>query len=239
MVVLMEKIKAWLETALPRLRITERPVVTLSYAQSLDGCLAFERGQAFNLSGPEALKLTHSLRAAHDAILVGIGTVQADDPRLTVRLVEGQNPRPVILDTHLRIPLNSHLIQRGENLPWIACGLNPDEEKLQALEACNARILYCQVDEQKRIDLLDLLHQLGESGIRSVMVEGGAEVITSFLAAGLADLAVITIAPVWLGGYRLVEENERSIRRNFIVDPEVTRLGKDAVVWGQVNCQPA
>ena len=234
----MERIKSWIETTLPRLEITGRPVVTLSYAQSLDGCLAVERGQPFSLSGPESMKLTHTLRAAHDAILVGIGTVQADNPRLSVRLVEGHDPRPVILDTYLRMPLNCQLLQRSENFPWIACGSNPDEEKLQALENLNARIIYCQVDERKRVNLFDLLRQLGESGIRSVMVEGGAGVITSFLEAGLADLAVITIAPLWSGGLHVLDEKAKPVRRNFITNPEVIRLGNDVVIWGNVDCQP-
>jgi GTP cyclohydrolase II len=231
----MEKIKTWFEMNLPRLEIPGRPVVTLSYAQSLDGCLAFRRGQPFGLSGPESMKLTHILRAAHDAILVGIGTVQADNPRLTVRLVGGHDPRPVILDTHLRMPLDCRLFQRSENLPWVACGLNPDEEKLQALEARNARIIRCQVNERKRVDLADLLRRLGESGIRSVMVEGGAGVITSFLAAGLVDLAMVTIAPIWLGGLHVLEEKAEIVWRNVIIDPEIIQLGKDTVIWGKVD----
>lgn len=233
----MEKIKAWLQNALSTLAVSNRPLVTVSYAQSLDGCLSKERGQPFRLSGPEALKLTHTLRAAHDAILVGIGTVLADNPQLTVRLVPGNNPRPVVLDTHLHIPLDCNLLRRTETLPWIACGINPDEEKQQMLEDLKARILCCQIDENKRIDLADLLRQLGDSGIRSVMVEGGAAVINSFLEAGLADLAVVTIAPVWLHGLHLPEDQGETSRRNFIADPVITQLGEDSVLWGQVRCQ--
>jgi 3,4-dihydroxy 2-butanone 4-phosphate synthase/GTP cyclohydrolase II len=234
----MEKIKAWLASAVPRLGVNNRPVVTLSYAQSLDGCLAFTRGKSYPLSSQESMALTHTLRATHDAILVGIGTIRSDNPRLTVRLVEGNNPRPVVLDTHLRMPLDCHLLQREENLPWIACGTNPDEEKQQILENHKVRIIYCQIDEHKRVSLADMLRQLGDSGIRSVMVEGGAEVISSFLEAGLADLAVVTIAPVWLNGMHLTDGKVSTVRRNFIADPSVTQLGDDVVVWGQVDCQP-
>src|SRR5512133_2370683 len=87
-----------------------RPLVTLSYAQSLDGSLAAQRGTPLALSGPQSMELTHRLRAAQDAILVGIGTVLSDNPRLTVRLVEGSQPQPVILDSHLRFPLNANLL---------------------------------------------------------------------------------------------------------------------------------
>ncbi|HRE30133.1 MAG TPA: dihydrofolate reductase family protein, partial [Anaerolineales bacterium] len=77
----------------------------VSYAQSLDGCLAAAVGAPLALSGPEALRFTHQLRATHAAILVGIGTVLADDPQLTVRLVDGVHPQPVVLDSQLRLPL--------------------------------------------------------------------------------------------------------------------------------------
>ena len=81
-----------------------RPFVTVSYAQSVDGSIAGRNRLPIRLSGPAAMRLTHRLRAVHDAILVGIETVLADDPRLTVRLVAGPNPRPIVLDTQLRTP---------------------------------------------------------------------------------------------------------------------------------------
>ena len=96
---------------------TGRPLVTLSYAQSLDGCIAAGPGQRLSLSGPEALMLTHELRAAHAAILVGIGTVLADDPRLTVRLVPGSHPQPVVVDSRLRIPDDCYLLRHGPRRP--------------------------------------------------------------------------------------------------------------------------
>ncbi len=80
---------------------TDRPAITLSYAQSLDGSLTTRRGRPLALSGPESYQLTHHLRADHDAILVGIDTVLADDPRLTVRGVRGEAPQPVVLDSRL------------------------------------------------------------------------------------------------------------------------------------------
>ena len=96
---------------------TGLPFVTLSYAQSLDGSIAARRGEALGLSGPESLRLTHRLRSMHDAILVGIGTVLSDNPRLTVRLVNGQNPRPIVVDSRLRIPLNCRLFAENKVTP--------------------------------------------------------------------------------------------------------------------------
>src|SRR4051794_24685033 len=88
----------------------DRPIVTLAYAQSLDGSIATAARRPLALSSQPALKLTHQLRAEHDAILVGIGTVLADDPLLTVRLVNGPNPVPVVLDSRLRLPSTARLL---------------------------------------------------------------------------------------------------------------------------------
>ena len=95
---------------------TGRPFVTLTYAQSLDGSIARVPGKRLQLSGPEAQAMTHRLRAVNDAILVGIGTVLADNPRLTVRLAEGSDPQPVILDSKLRFPLDANLPTEPERV---------------------------------------------------------------------------------------------------------------------------
>ena len=92
---------------------SDRPFVSLSYAQSLDGSLAAKPGAPTRLSGTQANELTHRLRAAHDAILVGIGTILADDPQLTVRGVPGLQPRPVVLDSRLRTPPHSQPVKAG------------------------------------------------------------------------------------------------------------------------------
>jgi riboflavin biosynthesis pyrimidine reductase len=97
-----------------------RPFVTLAYAQSIDGSIARERGERYTLSGPDSLRLTHMLRSCHDAILVGVGTVLADDPALSVRMVEGRDPQPVVVDSQLRPPLASRLLTRAGRRPWIA-----------------------------------------------------------------------------------------------------------------------
>src|SRR5574341_453241 len=117
-----------------RLR-TGRPLVTLTYAQSLDGSIAARRDARLELSGPQTLRLTHHLRSTHDAILVGIGTVLADDPRLTTRLVEGKNPQPVIVDTHLRIPLTARLLQNPDSRPLLIASPEADSSARQTLEA--------------------------------------------------------------------------------------------------------
>ena len=97
----------------------ERPFVTVSYAQSIDGSIATRRRRPLPISGPGAMRMTHGLRALHDGILVGIETVLADDPQLSVRLVEGPHPQPVVLDTRLRTPLEARLLKGGNGRPWL------------------------------------------------------------------------------------------------------------------------
>ncbi|MEZ4684476.1 MAG: GTP cyclohydrolase II, partial [Caldilineaceae bacterium] len=94
------------------------PFVTLSYAQSIDGSIAAADGRPLRISGDRAMQMTHMLRAAHDAILVGVGTVLADDPRLTVRLAPGNDPQPIILDSSLRTPLTARCLQNAR-APWL------------------------------------------------------------------------------------------------------------------------
>jgi GTP cyclohydrolase II len=120
---------------------SRRPFVTLSYAQSLDGCIALDPPGRLTLSCPESLALRHKLRAVHDAILIGIGTVVSDDPSLTTRLVKGRNPQPVVIDSTLRLPTNAKLI-RNRSLPVIvAASERADYERQKALEAVGVRVI--------------------------------------------------------------------------------------------------
>jgi len=123
-----------------------RPSVTLSYAQSLDGSIAARSREPLTLSGVESMRMTHQLRAAHDAILVGIGTVLADNPRLTVRLVPGKSPQPVVLDSHLCLPLNANLLNLPPS-PWIAALEGADLQRRVALEARGGRVFHLPADE--------------------------------------------------------------------------------------------
>ena len=213
------------------------PFVTLSYAQSLDGCLTASQGTPFPISAPASLTMTHALRAAHSAILVGIETVLADDPALTVRLVAGDNPQPVIVDSQLRTPPDARLL-RGRSGPWIATTLQgAQSSRRQLLEQAGARILTLPADIDGRVDLAALLTCLGAEGIGSLMVEGGARVLTSFLESGLADYAVITIAPVFLGGYQVIQPahagGEFRAAMPRLHNVQQVQLATDTVLWGE------
>jgi 3,4-dihydroxy 2-butanone 4-phosphate synthase/GTP cyclohydrolase II len=215
---------------------TGRPFVTLTYAQSLDGSIAADPGQPLSLSGPQSLLLTHYLRAAHDAILVGIGTVLADNPLLNVRLVEGKNPQPVIVDGQLRFPLESNLLRRHPLAPWIATSEQADHVRQQQLEAAGARVLRLPSTPNGDVDLVALLRRLGECGIRSLMVEGGARIITSFLARQLANYLVLTVVPRLVGGLHAVKGLGAFEPARFpgLRNIGYQRLGEDLVLWGDL-----
>ncbi len=213
------------------------PLITLTYAQSLDGSITAKAGTQLDISGPETKLLTHSLRTVHDAILIGIGTVLADDPKLTARRAGGPNPQPVILDSRARFPLTAQLLQHPTHRPWIVTHENASRDAIRALTAKGARVLTSASSPAGQIDLPSLLARLGAEGIRSIMVEGGAQVITSFLGSSLVDLVVLTIAPIFVGGVRGVDE--LGLTENFprLRTTGVTQLGNDLVVWGALKAK--
>lgn len=189
-------------------RDAPRPEITLAWAQSLDGCIARSRGERLVLSGGESKRMTHALRSAHDAILVGIGTVLADDPRLDVRLATGRSPRPVVLDPDLRLPPNARLLGSAGGAPWVmaapkAPGENRWEDfqrRREELQRAGAEIVEIRRDSAGFLDLAQVLAALHMRGSRALMVEGGAKILFSFIRARLADRINITVAPVILGG---------------------------------------
>ncbi len=213
-----------------------RPFVTLTYAQSLDGSIARADSLPLNLSGSRSAEMTHLLRSSHDAILVGIGTIIADDPRLTVRLADGKDPQPIILDSRLRCPLNATLLESYRTAPWFAARHDAPVERQIELEASGARVLRLPAREADGlVDLTALMSALYEDGIRTLMVEGGARVITELLAAQLVDHVVITIAPTLVGGLHAVTNTNGMSGARF---PRLLRMGhrragQDLIVWGR------
>jgi riboflavin-specific deaminase-like protein len=218
-------------------KVSRRPFVTLSYAQSLDGCISSRPGESLALSGRQSLTLTHQLRAIHDAILVGIGTVLSDNPRLNVRLVNGRNPQPVIVDTHLRIPLECRLLAQESVNPWIMCAEGCDATKRRVLEKTGAQLVVLTTNSKGQIDLASMLDKLGELGVGSIMVEGGARIITSFLLERLPNYLVLTVAPVMVGGLRAVSDLGPCDPDNFlrIKNPGHKWLGQDLILWGDLS----
>ena len=175
----------------------DRPYVVLKYAQSVDGRIATSTGDARWISGEAERRISHTLRAACDAVLVGIGTVLLDDPQLTVRMVPGASPVRVVLDSTLRIPDAARVLD-AEAPTLVVTTERSSPSRRESLRRRQIRV--CVVPSGPGgVDLGAALAALRTEGIRSLLVEGGAEVITSLLAAGLVDRLVVGVSPMILG----------------------------------------
>jgi 5-amino-6-(5-phosphoribosylamino)uracil reductase/diaminohydroxyphosphoribosylaminopyrimidine deaminase/5-amino-6-(5-phosphoribosylamino)uracil reductase len=178
----------------------DRPTVTVSYAQTLDGRLASVSGSSRWISSPESLRFTHALRAKHDAIMVGVGTVCKDNPRLTVRLVTGEDPLRVVVDSALRTPLTAAVLANGAAKGTVlAVTRRAPADRCDEARSLGATVLSLPEDTEGRVDLSALLVELRAWDVSSVMVEGGAALITSFFCDRLVDRLAVCIAPKILG----------------------------------------
>ena len=181
---------------------TGLPLVVVKAAASLDGKIASATGDSRWISNELSRRFVHRLRWALDAVLVGVGTVLADDPQLTPRIpgTGGKKPLRVILDTNLRTPLESQVVRSTAEAPTlIATGPQPDRERVARLQERGVEVLALPLEEG-RVSPLGLLRELGRRQITSVLVEGGAEVHGSFFQAHLVDKVYFFYAPRIIGG---------------------------------------
>jgi len=214
---------------------TRMPFVTLKLASTLDGFIADKSGRSKWITSPETRKRVHQWRAWSDAVLIGSGTVLADDPSLTVRDAEGKNPLRVIVDSTLRIPLDAKVL--ADSNVVIATTPRAGKESLDEFRERGIDV-WTVDDEFGRVSLPALMKRLGERDITSVMCEGGGVLAGSLLREGLADKAIFTIAPKILGGGRHSVEDagvtglDRAIQLD---DVEVETSGEDVIVSGYIQ----
>ncbi len=181
---------------------TKCPFVTLKAAISLDGKVATRTGESRWITGEEARLWVHRMRAANDAIMVGIGTVLADDPLLTVRLDgEYEQPLRVIVDSSLRIPETSMLVKTASEVPTVVAAVQGSysEAKRAQLERAGLEVWDLPAIKGK-VDLVTLMKELGKREITSLLLEGGSTLNASALEAGIIDKFVFFQAPLIIGG---------------------------------------
>ncbi|EGA90909.1 riboflavin biosynthesis protein RibD [Planococcus donghaensis MPA1U2] len=210
--------------------VTKTPFVTLKAASTLDGKIATHSLDSKWITAEEARLDVHLMRSQHMAILVGVGTVIEDDPELTARISNGRNPIRIVLDSTLRIPLDSKLVTDGIVDTWIFTSQNYDAEKRQALEELGVLIFETSHDTQ--VDVIDVVRTLGEKGISSLFIEGGGTINAAFLENDLIDKVVFYFAPKLVGGKlapTFIEGTGVEWMKDAIElrDGEFSKVGKD------------
>jgi len=206
------------------------PFVTLKLAQSLDGAIAARAGTRTHLTGEDANAEVHRQRAHHDAILVGIDTVLADDPLLTVRDVPCiAPPLRIVLDTDARLPLDAQLVRTLELAPvCVACASDVAPERMRALDDAGVRVLPLPRTPHG-IDLAALLRALFAMNVQSIFVEGGARVAESFLRENLVQRMHVFVAPVALGREAVRAFSDYSALHGWEIT-DLGRFGRDAML---------
>ncbi|MPZ75541.1 MAG: bifunctional diaminohydroxyphosphoribosylaminopyrimidine deaminase/5-amino-6-(5-phosphoribosylamino)uracil reductase RibD [Deltaproteobacteria bacterium] len=217
--------------------ITRRlPFVTLKLAASLDGKIATMTGDARWISGPTSRITVHRMRSRIDAVLVGAGTVIADDPQLTCRIQGGRDPWRIILDAHLRIPLTARLLrQRGSDKNIIVTGHAAPAAKVRALEGLGTTVWRFPV-RHGTVPWLPVLKKLAKMGLASVLIEGGATTAAVALKEKVVDKVLLFYAPKILGGdarFMIDSLGVRRVKQSIAVKRmEIEKSGTDVLVSG-------
>ncbi len=218
---------------------TGLPLVTVKSALTLDGKTATASGDSKWITGEAARRHVHRLRAEHDALMTGVGTVLADDPQLTCRLPRGgRDPLRVIVDGRLRTPPDAQLFRTESTAQTVMATVQQEQERMTAYLSLGAELLICR-EAAGRVDLADLLARLGKRGVHSVLVESGGELAGALLRQGLIDRLILFYGAKLVGGEGRspfagsgVDKMSQAIRLQEI---EVRRFGEDIMLSGYLR----
>ncbi|MBF0632042.1 MAG: bifunctional diaminohydroxyphosphoribosylaminopyrimidine deaminase/5-amino-6-(5-phosphoribosylamino)uracil reductase RibD [Magnetococcales bacterium] len=177
-----------------------RPLVSVKMAASLDGKTATRTGHSQWITGPEARTSVGRLRDTHDVIMVGVGTLLADNPRLNCRIAGGRDPIRLVVDSRLRTPLDAAIWTASDAPLWLATVGDEHREEARRLRDRGATLLVCRDDGQGRVSMPDLMLRLGTLGINSVLSEAGSTLTGTLLACDLVDRLFLYLAPMLIGG---------------------------------------
>ncbi len=220
---------------------TGMPLVSMKVGMSLDGRITYQQQNSGWITGKESLGQVHRLRNEFDAIMVGSGTVMADNPSLTTRgVINGRDPQRIIVDSNLSISPGSKIFELSSTAETIIfCHQGADKKKAKLLEEAGVLICRIKADGQGRVSLPDLLIHAAEMGINSILLEGGARLNGSMLVAGLVDEAYLFMAPIFIGdhGLPLFSGFAASSKADCIRLEGISRqrLGEDVLLHGLVK----
>ena len=217
----------------------KKPYVVMKYAMTMDGKIAAYTGESKWVTGEAARIHVQEQRLKYTGIMVGVGTVLADDPMLTCRLENSRNPVRIICDSHLRTPLTSKIVRTAETIPTILASSSKDQQKIKNYEELGCQVLYVP-EKNGHIDLNRLMELLGAAKIDSILLEGGGSLNWSALESGIVQKVQTYIAPKLFGG----EEAKTPVEGKGFPDPasavllknsEITRLGDDLLIESEVK----
>lgn len=220
--------------------VRKRPFILMKSAMSLDGKIASKTGDSKWISSLESRVEVHRIRNEFKGILVGVNTVIADNPELTCRIENGRNPIRIIVDTSLRIPIESKIVQSAKKVETIVITTNEsNKEKNRLLEKYGVNVIKVSKKEN-RVDLTEMTRVLGELGIDSVLLEGGGNLNYSALQAGIVDKIRVYIAPKIIGGINaktpIEGEGIEKVSNSINLDKlEVISIDNDIVLEGYIK----
>ena len=221
--------------------VNKEPFVLLKSAISLDGKIATASGESQWISCQESRDEVHRLRHELTGIMVGIGTVLADDPMLNCRIPGAKQPKRIVLDSSLRIPEDSKLVQSAKEYPLIVAALTGcDPEKKKRLEAKNVTVLEIESNEERHVDLKKLMCILGGMDIDSILLEGGGILAEAALQAGIVDKVQFYIAPMIIGGWdaktSIEGKGAESLKDAWRLSTmNVEKIGCDLKITGRID----
>lgn len=219
---------------------TKKPYVVMKYAMTLDGHIAAFTGDSKWVTGEQARSHVQETRRWLSGIMVGIGTVLADDPMLNCRIEDGVDPIRLICDSKLRIPLDSQLVRTAKDIPtWVFCA-DAEESRRKALEQAGVKVIPLPNETGTRVDLTAIMTYLGENQVDSVLLEGGGTLNGEALRLGLVDRVQAYVAPKLIGGADARGPVEgpgipRMADALQLDNLNITRLGNDLLIEGRIR----
>ena len=217
---------------------TKRPFVVLKYAMTLDGKIAAYTGASQWITGETARNHVQQQRHRYRGIMVGVGTVLTDDPRLTCRLPGGRSPTRIICDTHLRTPLDANVVTTARETPTILATCCTDPERQRPYEAAGCQVL-CVDEQDGHVKLPQLMERLGEMQLDSILLEGGGTLNWAALESGIVQKVQAYVAPKLLGGRTAKTPVEGAgvpapDQAFLLHNSRITQLGEDFLIESEV-----